>query len=70
MAIPNTSAGLEAAGYIFKGRSKCKYCKAEIYWYETPRGKKMPVSAVPGTERGHRRCEPHFNACRQMEVPT
>lgn len=66
MAFPDTSLKLEAAGYKFAGKGKCKYCAGEIYWFETPRGKKLPVSRVEGSDHAPR-CEPHFNACKEYK---
>jgi hypothetical protein len=50
MAIPDTRDGLESVGYKYTGSSACRGCGAELHWYDTPRGKKMPLSVVSGSE--------------------
>lgn len=46
---------------------RCKSCRARIIWFETPRGKKMPVDAdtvEPGdTELDLKRHVSHFATC-------
>ena len=53
----NSREELEAAGYHFLNTSRCagKDCGAEIDWWETPKGKKMPLD--PDT------LEPHWGTC-------
>ncbi len=53
---------LEAAGYRFLNTSRCagKDCRAEIDWYETPKGKKMPLD--PDT------LETHWASCKNREM--
>lgn len=48
---------LEADGYRHMGTSRCKgsACGAEIDWYETPRGKNIPIN--PDT------LKPHWETC-------
>ncbi len=52
---------LEAAGYRFVNTSRCygQDCGAEIDWYETPKGRKMPLD--PDT------LEPHFGSCPNVK---
>src|SRR5208282_153230 len=48
MGFPQTIEELKAAGYKFDGESQCKSCGADIEWWTTPRGKKMPVDHGKG----------------------
>lgn len=62
--FPDNRRDLEAAGYRYTGSSRCRSCRTEIDWYETPRGKKVPMSAVEGTEnRENRVLEAHWKNC-------
>jgi hypothetical protein len=64
MAIPDTRDGLESLGYKYTGSSACRGCGAEMQWFETPRGKKMPMSAVSGTEDDEsQKLEAHWTVC-------
>lgn len=51
MALPQTIDELRAAGYKFEGDSSCRSCGADIEWWTTPRGKKMPFD--DGTAISH-----------------
>jgi len=51
MPFPTTPEGLIAAGYKKMNTSHCQSCNAEMQWYETPRGKKIPMNA--GTAIAH-----------------
>jgi hypothetical protein len=55
MGFPQTIEELKAAGYKFDGESQCKGCGADIEWWTTPRGKKMPVD--------HGKATPHWSTC-------
>jgi len=55
MAFPQTENDLVAAGYRFDNHARCRGCGAEIEWWITPRGKKMPLD--PGT------MAPHWGTC-------
>jgi hypothetical protein len=59
--LPNTPAGLVAAGYTYINTSRCKgtSCGAEIEWWRTPNGKKMPLDPVT--------FEPHWSTCPSQE---
>lgn len=50
MAIPDTRDGLESVDYQYSGSSTCRRCGTEIQWFVTPKGKRMPMSVVSGTE--------------------
>ena len=55
MEFPKTDTGLAEQGYSFSGKGKCKGCGAEIEWWDTPKGKHIPLD--PGT------LEVHWNTC-------
>ncbi len=56
-----TEKELTGRGYTFKNKGVCRAekCKAEIEWWETPRGKMQPRDA--GT------LEPHWDTCKDAD---
>lgn len=46
VAFPKTFAEMKDAGYHFSNGSSCRDCHADIEWWETPKGKKMPMNAM------------------------
>jgi hypothetical protein len=50
LPIPDTRDGLVSVGYTYTGSSICRTCGKDIEWFLTPRGNKMGVSPIPGTE--------------------
>jgi hypothetical protein len=46
MAFPKTFAELKDAGYRFSDHGVCRGCKQEIEWWETPRGKMIPLELM------------------------
>jgi hypothetical protein len=54
-SFPRTDTDLSAKGYEFKNKGTCKGCQADIEWWQTPRGKSIPLDA--GT------LEPHWANC-------
>lgn len=55
MAYPTTIEEMKQQGYKFSGEGECRSCGADIEWWETPRGKKMPTN--------HGTAEPHWSTC-------
>ena len=57
MPFPKTETELAEQGYKFEGTARCSgpNCHAEIAWYKTPRGKRIPLDE--GT------LEPHWSSC-------
>jgi len=51
MAFPKTEAEFIAQGYEFSNSSTCNGCGADIEWWITPKGKKMPID--PGSMESH-----------------
>lgn len=43
MPFPKTETELSEAGYKFKSHGHCRSCGSEISWYETPKGKMIPL---------------------------
>lgn len=44
MAIPEKREDLIAMGYVYTGDGKCRGCGANIEWWITKNGKRMPMS--------------------------
>lgn len=59
MGFPQTINGLKNAGYKFEGESQCKTCGADIEWWTTPKGKKMPTD--------HGTARPHWETCPEAD---
>ena len=55
---------LESAGYVFGGPAKCRGCGAAIFWFETPKEKRMPFSWLPASPSD---LEPHWATCPQAK---
>lgn len=54
MPFPQTETELAEAGYKYQGTGKCRKCQAEINWYETPKGRMMPLDPD---------LKPHWSSC-------
>lgn len=61
MPIPNRRDDLQSFGYSFLNLSHCSGCNAQIEWWSTPRGKKMPFNVVKSGENEF--LEPHWGTC-------
>ncbi|HLH35993.1 MAG TPA: hypothetical protein VKX41_15075 [Alloacidobacterium sp.] len=46
MAFPKTLEEMKSFGYRFEGHGNCSSCGAEIEWWTTPHGKKLPVNLM------------------------
>ncbi|MFA5387689.1 MAG: hypothetical protein WC322_04905 [Candidatus Paceibacterota bacterium] len=57
MPFPTNETELVAAGYRFDRTAACRGCGAQIEWWQTPKGKWMPLD--PGT------MQPHWGTCPQ-----
>jgi hypothetical protein len=64
MPFPATRDALIAAGYKFENHSVCKGCKAEIEWYTTINGKKIPMDLMP---EGTSKAIPHWSTCPERD---
>lgn len=47
MGYPSSREELEAAGFRFDSMGRCRgtRCKADLYWWTTPKGKRIPLNA-------------------------
>src|SRR5689334_19309212 len=59
MSFPTTIEEMKQQGYKFSGEGECRSCGADIEWWETPRGKKMPTD--------HGTANPHWSSCPNAE---
>lgn len=59
MAFPQNIDELRGANYSFEGDATCKACHADIEWWKTPKGKKIPMNA--------RTAIPHWSTCPNAE---
>ena len=64
MPFPQTRDALMAAGYRFDNHSVCKGCKAEVEWWITPKGSKMPFDLM---QNGDSKAVTHFVTCPHSE---
>lgn len=55
MRFPRTPEEMVARGYQYDNDNVCRGCGADIEWWITPNGKKLPVNV--GT------AEPHWSTC-------
>lgn len=66
MAFPDTRKKLEMHGYHYNGEGTCRGCGCVLHWYDTPKGKKMPMEVKEGTEDDDEQtliC--HYETCPQ-----
>lgn len=47
MGFPRTLKEMKEYGYKFSGDATCKGCQEDIEFWETPRGKKIPMDPMP-----------------------
>lgn len=60
MAFPKNLEEMKSFGYIFSDNAVCRGCGADIEFWETPRGKKIPMNVM---ERGSSEAVAHFATC-------
>ena len=66
MPFPNTAQRLREAGYVYDNDATCRGCGADIQWWITPKGKKMPMSfkQTGNVKDGFGEVmESHFSSC-------
>lgn len=65
MPIPNRRDDLQSFGYSFSNLSRCRGCNAEIEWWSTPAGNKMPftVTRADGVDV----LIPHWSNCPKAD---
>jgi hypothetical protein len=64
MAFPKKCDDLIPSGYTFEDYSHCRGCGAEIDWYRTPNGKKMPFDHM---DKGSSPAVPHWSTCPEAD---
>lgn len=73
ITYPTTSGELRDAGFVYDNDAVCRGrgCGAQIQWWITPGGKKMPLSfvIVGSLAEGNRmeKLQPHFADCPAAE---
>jgi hypothetical protein len=60
MPFPKTLDELTAAGYVFLDHATCRSCGEDIEFWQTPRGKKMPMNPM---NKGTDEAKSHFATC-------
>jgi len=55
MGFPKSIEETTAHGYRHEGLAKCRACQADIEWWHTPNGKKIPMD--------HGTATPHWSTC-------
>ena len=60
MAFPRTFDELKAADYKFSNDAICKGCGDDIEWWETPKGKKIPMNLMTA---GSSPAVAHWSTC-------
>jgi hypothetical protein len=63
--FPKTMDDMKAAGYKFKDYAVCKGCGEDIEWWETPKGKNIPMNSM---QRGNDEAVTHWVTC--SDAPT
>jgi hypothetical protein len=64
MAFPKTLDEMKAAGYKFDNDATCRGCGADIEWWITPRGRKIPMDPMT---KGASQAVSHFATCNDSE---
>lgn len=59
MSFPKTLSEMTAAGYKHNGLGQCRGCNADIEWWITPAGKKIPMN--------HGTATPHWTECKNAD---
>lgn len=64
MAFPQSLDEMKSADYKFSGDGVCRGCGQDIEWWETPRGKKLPMDPM---KQGSTPAVPHWQTCSEGE---
>ena len=64
MGFPTNMKELKEAGYKFDGEGTCRDCGEELEWWETPRGKKIPMTPMMAATDI---AEPHWKVCSERK---
>lgn len=60
MPFPRDRDAMIEQGYRFDNHATCRGCKADIEWWITPKGKKMPFDLMV---EGSSLSKPHHSTC-------
>lgn len=60
MSFPQTLDEMKSFGYSFQDHATCRGCGSDIEWWETPRGKKIPMDPM---DAGSSKATPHWATC-------
>ena len=64
MPFPKDLDELKAEGYAFSNHGTCRGCYADIEWWQTPKGSKIPMDPM---DRGSSPAVAHFSTCPNRE---
>lgn len=64
MGFPTTFAEMKEKGYRLDDDAKCRGCRADIEWWYTPTGKKIPMNPMPKNESP---AVAHWATCPEAE---
>lgn len=67
MAYPRTFGEMRLRGYRFENHGKCRSCGAEIEWWTTPNGKKVPMNLME--PRADAQAQGHQSTCAGERGP-
>lgn len=64
MPFPKDADALKQAGWVFENDATCRGCGADIEWWTTSAGRKMPMEPMP---RGGSPAVSHFSVCTEAD---
>ena len=64
MPFAKTLDELKGAGYVFSNYATCKGCGADIEWWISPKGSKLPMEPM---SRGTSEAKVHFASCPESD---
>lgn len=64
MPFPQTLNELKAANYSFSDYATCRGCGADLEWWITPSGKKIPMDPMTS---GDSKAVPHWSTCSNAD---
>ena len=60
MPFPKDLDAMKAAGYVFSNYATCRGCGADIEWWSSPKGSKIPMDPM---DKGTSEATSHFATC-------
>lgn len=64
MPFPKTMDELKSSNYHFDNYAACKGCGADIEWWVSPKGSKLPMDPM---DKGTSEARIHFSSCPEAE---